>query len=95
MRKVYGVVLIIAPFTFNNNESATQSILLTNFFLFFISIMFFLSLLFSKSIVKPIKILSQNTQLERDKSSSNKKNITYPNRKDEIGKLSYDIQKYV
>ena len=91
-KKVYGVVLIISPFTFSDSESAAQSILLTNFFLFFISIMFFLSLLFSKSIVKPIKILSQNTQLERDKSSSNNNTITYPNRKDEIGKLSHDIK---
>ena len=90
--KVYGVVLIITPFTFDDKESATQSILLTNFFFFFISIMFLLSLLFSKSIVKPIKILSYNTELERDKSFSNKKIITYPHRKDEIGKLSYDIK---
>ena len=90
--KVYGVVLIIIPFTFNDIESASQSILLTNFFLFFISIMFLLSLLFSKSIIKPIKILSRNTQLERDKSFSNKKIIDYPNRMDEIGKLSQDIK---
>ena len=91
-KKVYGVVTIIAPFTFDNNESAVQSFLLTNFFLFFISIMFFLSVLFFKSIIKPIKILSHNTQLERDKSSSNKMIIAYPNRKDEIGKLSHDIK---
>jgi two-component system sensor histidine kinase ChvG len=54
--------------------------------------MFFLSLLFSKSIIQPIKLLSQNTELERDKSSTTKKIITYPNRNDEIGKLSYDIK---
>ena len=90
--KVYGAVLIIAPLTYDNNDSAYQSILLTNFFFFFISIMFFLSLLFSKSIVKPIKILSQNTQLERDKSYDQKNLITYPNRNDEIGVLSKDIK---
>ena len=90
--KVYGVVLIIAPLTYENNDSAYLSILLTNFFIFFISIMFFLSLLFSKSIVKPIKILSQNTQLERDKSYDLKNLITYPNRNDEIGTLSKDIK---
>ena len=90
--KVYGVVLIISPLIYDNNESANKSILLTNFFLFFISIMFFLSLLFSKSIVAPIKLLSQITQLERDKSSDKKINITYPKRKDEIGALSYDIK---
>ena len=90
--KVYGVVLINLPITFDNNESAYQSFLLINFFFFFISIMFFLSLLFSKSIVVPIKILSENTQLERNKSSNKKSKILYPNRKDEIGALSYDIK---
>mgnify|MGYP001218141834 CR=1 FL=1 len=90
--KVYGVVLIIAPLIYDNNDSANQSILLTNFFLFFISIMFFLSLLFSKSIVAPIKLLSQITQLERDKSSDNIIDIAYPKRKDEIGTLSHDIK---
>jgi two-component system sensor histidine kinase ChvG len=54
--------------------------------------MFFLSFFFSKSIVSPIKILSRNTNLERDKVLNNRKIITYPNRKDEIGKLSEDIQ---
>jgi len=90
--KVYGVVLIITPLIYDSNDSANQSILLTNFFLFFISIMFFLSLLFSKSIVAPIKLLSQITQLERDKSLDNKIDITYPKRKDEIGALSRDIK---
>ena len=90
--KVFGVVIIDAPIIFKDSEIAAQSILLTNFFLFFISIMLFLSLLFSRSIVKPIKILSYNTQLERDKFSKNKKNINYPNRKDEIGALSNDIR---
>ena len=54
--------------------------------------MLFLSLLFSRSIIKPIKILSYNTQLERDKFSKNKKTISYPDRKDEIGTLSNDIR---
>ena len=90
--KVFGVVIIDAPIIFKDNEIAAQSILLTNFFLFFISIMFFLSLLFSRSIINPIKILSYNTQLERDKFSKNKKNINYPDRKDEIGALSNDIK---
>ena len=89
---VYGVVLLIAPLTYDDNQSAYQSILLTNFSIFFISIMFLLSILFSKSIVMPIKKLSQITQLERDKSVNNKENIIYPKRKDEIGNLSYDIK---
>ena len=54
--------------------------------------MFFLSFLFSKSIVTPIKILSQNTNLERDKTTNNKNMIYYPDRKDEIGTLSNDIK---
>jgi len=90
--KVFGVVIIDAPIIFKDNEIAAQSILLTNFFLFFISIMLFLSLLFSRSIVKPIKILSYNAQLERDKFSKNKKTIIYPDRSDEIGTLSNDIR---
>ena len=90
--KVYGVAIIIAPFNYNNHESAYQSILLTNFFIFFISIMFFLSLLFSKSIVTPMKILSQNTRLEREKSQKENTKIIYPNRRDEIGILSRDIK---
>ena len=90
--KVFGVVIIDAPIIFTDNEIATQSILLTNFYFFFISVMLFLSLLFSRSIVKPIKILSHNTQLERDKFSKNKKTISYPDRKDEIGTLSNDIR---
>ena len=90
--KVFGVVIIDAPIIYKDNEIAAQSILLTNFFLFFISIMLFLSLLFSRSIVKPIKILSYNTQLERDKFSTDKRTISYPDRKDEIGTLSNDIR---
>ena len=90
--KVYGVVLIDSPINFDDSESAKQSILLTNFFLFFISIMFFLSFLFSKSIVTPIKILSHNTNLERDKTSERLNLISYPNRNDEIGTLSKDIE---
>ena len=90
--KVYGVVLIIAPLTYYNNESIYQSILLTNFFIFFISIMFLSSIFFSKSIVAPIKLLSKNTKLERDKLGNNKNKIKYPNRKDEIGELSKNIK---
>jgi len=90
--KVYGVVLIITPLITIDNEGASQSILLTNFFLFFISIMFLFSILFSKSIVTPIKLLSRITQLERDKSYSKLEDKIYPERKDEIGILSNDIK---
>lgn len=90
--KVYGLIYINKDIKFDDIESATLSFLLTNFFLFFISIMFSFSFLFSKSIVTPIKKLSFNTNLERDKLSHNKFTIDYLNRKDEIGKLSDDIK---
>ena len=90
--KVYGAVLIDSLLIYKDIRGSTQSILLTNFFLFFISIMFILSLLFSKSIVTPIKILSRNTNLEIDKSFTDLSLIKYPKRKDEIGALSDDIK---
>ena len=90
--KVYGVVLIDSLIFFDDFQGASKSILLTNFFVFFNSIMFFLSFLFSKSIVTPIKILSKNTNLEREKRSYKKNIIDYLDRKDEIGTLSDDIR---
>jgi len=90
--RIYGVVSINAPLTFEDDSSASKSLLLTNFFLFFLSIVSCLSLLFSKSIVSPIRTLSKNTQLEKIKSTKNKNNILYPNRRDEIGILSSDIK---
>ncbi len=49
-----------------------------------------LSFIFSRGLVSPIKKLSNLTILERDKVSNKK--IQYPNRKDEIGILSKEIQ---
>ena len=90
--KVYGVVLIDSLIFFDDLQGASKSILLTNFFIFLISIMFLLSLLFSKSIVTPIKILSRNTNLEKEKKLNKKNIINYLDRKDEIGTLSDDIR---
>ena len=90
--RIYGVVLINAPLIFDDDSSASKSLLLTNFFLFFLSIVSCLSLLFSKSIVSPIRTLSKNTQLEKIKLTKNKNDILYPNRRDEIGILSSDIK---
>ena len=89
--KLYGIVLINAPLTFEDNNSASKSLLLTNFSIFILSIVFFLSLLFSKSIISPIRTLSKNTRLEKIKSPK-KNSILYPNRSDEIGILSSDIK---
>ena len=90
--RVLGVVVIDTFVLFEDRQSATQSILLTNFFIFFISIMFFLSFIFLRSIIAPIKILSYNTTLERNKNVNSLEIINYPNRKDEIGDLSKDIK---
>ena len=89
--KIYGVVSINAPLIFDDDNSASKSLLLTNFFIFFLTIMSSLSLLFSKSIVSPIRILSNNTQLEKI-NPSKKDSIKYPRRNDEIGILSSDIK---
>ena len=89
---IYGVILIDNLISFDDYESASQSILLSNFFLFFITVLFLLSFLFLKSIVTPIKILSKNANLERDKSFVDKNSIIYPDRRDEIGILSNDIK---
>ena len=89
---IYGITILDIPISFYDYDSAYQSFLLTNFFLFFISIIFFISFLFSKSIVNPIKILSHIANLERDKTSKTQNRISYLNRKDEIGQLSDDIK---
>ena len=89
---IYGITILDIPISFDDYNSAYQSFLLSNFFLFFISIIFFISFLFSKSIVNPIKILSNIANLERDKMSDNQNSISYLNRKDEIGQLSDDIK---
>ena len=52
--------------------------------------MIFLSLIFSQSLVTPIKRLSKLTILERERI--NEKEIIYPQREDEIGTLSKEIQ---
>ena len=52
--------------------------------------MIFMSLIFSQSLIRPIKKLSKLTILERERVSDDK--IIYPNRKDEIGVLSKEIQ---
>ena len=89
---IYGAVSIKAPLTFDDYNSASKSFLLTNFFLFILTVVSSLSIWFSKSIVSPIRILSKNTELEKIKSIQNKNIILYPNRNDEIGTLSSDIQ---
>ena len=52
--------------------------------------MIFMSLIFSQSLISPIKKLSKLTILERQRVKEEK--IIYPDRKDEIGVLSNEIQ---
>jgi len=88
----YGVVIVSGILNKNDNEAALISFNLINLFIIIILTMFVLSILFSKSVVSPIKILSNIVRLERDKSNKNKINLLYPNRNDEIGILSDEIR---
>ena len=88
----YGVVIVSGILNKDDNEAALISFNLINLFIIIILTMFVLSILFSKSIVSPIKILSNIVRLERDKSNKNKMNLLYPNRNDEIGMLSDEIR---
>ncbi len=88
--KVYGVVIF--SYTVLNQYSGLGLISLNIFifYILFVLIMIFMSLIFSQSLVTPIKRLSKLTILERERV--NKNEITYPQREDEIGTLSKEIQ---
>lgn len=88
--KVYGVIILNYPITNQASDLGYISLNILIFFILFILIMFFLSLIFSQSLVSPIKKLSRLTILERERVSGNQ--ITYPERKDEIGVLSKEIK---
>ncbi len=88
--KVYGVVLIKYKLFISNNDLARQSLNLFNFFLLFILVTILLSFIFLRGLITPLKQLTKITVLERDKT--NKKKLIYPQRLDEIGILSDQIQ---
>jgi len=88
--KVYGVVLIKYKLIINNIELAKQSLNFFNFFLLFILVTILLSYIFLRSLIVPLRQLTNITVLERDKT--NKKKLIYPLRSDEIGILSKQIQ---
>jgi len=88
--KVYGVIILDYPLTNQASDLGIISLNILSFFILFVLIMIFLSLIFSQSLVSPIKKLSKLTILERERV--NEKKIIYPNRKDEIGVLSKEIQ---
>ena len=89
--KIYGVIILNYPITNQVSDLGFISLNILIFFILFVLIMIFLSLIFSQSLVSPIKKLSKLTILERERVNSNQ--ILYPERKDEIGVLSKEIQK--
>ena len=89
--KIYGVVIVSYPLISNNFEVGLTSFNLFNFYILFVLVMLLLSFFFSGSLVKPIKQLSQLTVIERQKIVSKIKS-KYPERGDEIGTLSNEIQ---
>ena len=88
--KVYGVIILNYPITNQTSDLSFISLNILIFFILFVLIMIFLSLIFSQSLVSPIKKLSRLTILERERVDENK--IIYPERSDEIGVLSKEIQ---
>lgn len=89
--KVFGVIILNYPITNQVNDLGYISLNIFRFFVLFVIIMILMSFIFSQSLVSPIKRLSKLAILERERVSENK--IVYPNRKDEIGVLSKEIQK--
>ncbi len=88
--KVYGVIILNYPITNQTKDLGYVSFNILSFLILFVLIMIFMSLIFSQSLVSPIKKLSRLTILERERVNADK--IIYPNRKDEIGVLSKEIQ---
>ena len=88
--KVYGVIILNYPISSQASNLGYASLNILSFFILFVIIMIFMSLVFSQSLISPIKKLSKLTILERERVSEDK--IIYPNRKDEIGILSNEIQ---
>ena len=89
--KVYGVTMISNIIQEENNELSYLSFILFNFFILFILVTILLSLFFIRGLIIPLRQLSNITLLERQKIKS-RSDLEYPNRKDEIGILSNQIQ---
>ncbi len=89
--RVFGVIILNYPITNQLKDLGYVSLNILSFFILFVIIMILMSFIFSQRLVSPIKKLSRLAILERERVSENK--IVYPNRKDEIGTLSKEIQK--
>ena len=88
--KVYGVAIFSYAVLNQSEDLGVISLNILIFYILFVLIMIFLSLIFSQSLVAPIKRLSKLTILERERVNENE--IIYPQREDEIGTLSKEIQ---
>ena len=88
--KVYGVVIFSYAVLNQYEDLGIISLNILIFYILFVLIMIFMSLIFSQSLVAPIKRLSKLTILERERVNENE--IIYPQREDEIGTLSKEIQ---
>lgn len=88
--KVYGVAIFSYAVLNQSEDLGIVSLNILIFYILFVLIMIFLSLIFSQSLVAPIKRLSKLTILERERVNENE--IIYPQREDEIGTLSKEIQ---
>ena len=88
--KVYGVVIFSYAVLNQYEDLGVISLNILIFYILFVLIMIFMSLIFSQSLVAPIKRLSKLTILERERVNENE--IIYPQREDEIGTLSKEIQ---
>jgi len=88
--KVYGVAIFSYAVLKQSEDLGIVSLNILIFYILFVLIMIFLSLIFSQSLVAPIKKLSKLTILERERVNENE--IIYPQREDEIGTLSKEIQ---
>jgi len=88
--KVFGIAIFIYTISNQSTDLGLISLNILIFYILFVFIMIFMSLIFSQSLVTPIKRLSKLTILERERV--NEKEIKYPDRKDEIGTLSKEIQ---
>ena len=88
--KVYGVAIFSYAVLNQSEDLGIISLNILIFYILFVLIMIFMSLIFSQSLVAPIKRLSKLTILERERVNENE--IIYPQREDEIGTLSKEIQ---
>ena len=88
---IYGVTIISHTIEERNDDLSFLSFILFNFYLLFILVTIILSLFFIRGLITPIKQLSMLASLEIEKLRTSK-NLKYPQRKDEIGLLSNQIQ---